>query len=219
MRRKTESEHSRTKAASSQYPVDGCAMINLQTLASGDLKSSGIQPQKLQDGGVDVGDVMPIGHSVEADFVSGSMDCATFDSTSSHPAAETVDMMIATIGALRTGCAAEFRGEYDECFIEQSALCKIFEKCGDRLIHGQSVAFMIGPESAMGIPAARATGAVLHLNKTDTAFNESAGGEHLHTEIATVGLIDAISILSGSRFLREIDRFGHGLLHAKGKFV
>ena len=42
------------------------AVLDLQALPAGDLKSMGIEAEQLQDGGVNVADVMPIFDGVES---------------------------------------------------------------------------------------------------------------------------------------------------------
>ena len=50
---------------------DRSAVVNLQSLAPGDFQPPGIQPQLLQDGGMDVGDVVTVFDRMEPDFIGG----------------------------------------------------------------------------------------------------------------------------------------------------
>ena len=56
-----------------------------------------VQSQLVQQGGVQVCDVVPILHGVEADLVGRSVHCAPANAAAGHPDREAVGVMIATI--------------------------------------------------------------------------------------------------------------------------
>ena len=56
-----------------------------------------VQSQLVQQGGVQVCDVVPILHGVEADLVGRSVHCAPANAAAGHPDREAVGVMIATV--------------------------------------------------------------------------------------------------------------------------
>ena len=61
------------------------AMIDRQPFAAGDLQPVRIEPQQLEDRGVDIGDVMPVFHGVESQFVGCAMGNSAAHSSACHP--------------------------------------------------------------------------------------------------------------------------------------
>jgi hypothetical protein len=49
---------------------------------------------------MDIGYIMRVFDCVVADFICGSVDCASLDTSSCHPDAEPIRMMVASIGSL-----------------------------------------------------------------------------------------------------------------------
>ena len=49
-------------------------MVDVEALAAGDLKLSRIEPELLEDRGVDIGDIVSVLDGVEADLVGRAMD-------------------------------------------------------------------------------------------------------------------------------------------------
>ena len=88
----------------------------------------------MQDGGVDVGHVVPIFDGVEAQFVGRAVGDAPLQASSGHPDREAERMMVATIASLRAGRAAELGGPDDERLVEQPALFQVLEEPRDRTI-------------------------------------------------------------------------------------
>src|SRR5262249_13174065 len=64
---------------------NGLAVVDVEPLAPGDLQPSRVQPEQVQDGGVDVGHVVPVLHRVEADLVGPAVDHAALDAAARHP--------------------------------------------------------------------------------------------------------------------------------------
>ena len=86
-------------------------MVDVEALAAGDFEAAGVEAELVQDRGVDVGDVVTILGGVEANLVGRSVHDALSQSAAGHPDAEAEDMVVAAVGTLRAGGAAELGGE------------------------------------------------------------------------------------------------------------
>jgi hypothetical protein len=118
-------------------------VVDLEAFASGDFEFAGVEAKLVKNGGVDVGDVVTILGRVKTNLIGGAMNEAAFEAAASHPNAERKNVVVASIAILRAGCAAKFRGEDDEGFVEQAALREVFEQAADGLIDSQREARMI----------------------------------------------------------------------------
>ena len=173
----------------------------------------------MEDGGVEIGDIVRGIDGVEADFVGGAVGDACFEAAAGHPDGEAVDMVIAAIGALGAWGATEFGGEDHEGVFEEAALGEVLEEAGDGLVDGEGEFGVIGFEGGVGVPGAGAAAAVLDLDEANAAFGEASGGEELGAEFAGVRQVHAVEGLGLRRFLREIENLWDGELHAGGEFV
>ena len=79
----------------------------------------------MQNGGVDVGDVMTILDGVEAKLVGRAMGDPPLEAAAGHPDRETEGMMIASVSPLRAGRAAKLGRPDDDRFIEQTTLFEV----------------------------------------------------------------------------------------------
>ncbi len=93
---------------------------------------------------------------VKTDFVRSTMHHSALQSSAGHPNAETEDMVIATIGALRSRRSAEFGGKHDNRFIQQTSALQVDQQTANRLIDGLSQTRVIAFQSAKRIPSASA---------------------------------------------------------------
>ena len=107
-------------------------MVHVEAFAAGDFQLVRVEAELVQDGRVDVGDVMPVLDGVEAEFVGRAVGDAAFDAAAGQPGAEALGMVIAA-GAFGAGRAAEFGAADDERLVQQSALLEVLEQAGDRL--------------------------------------------------------------------------------------
>ena len=112
---------------SSDDLVNGLAVVDVETLAAGDLQSAGVEAELLENRSMNVGHIVPMLDRVEADFISRSMHDPAFQSAASHPDREAVGVMIAAVGSLRGGSSTKLGGEDHDRGIEQAALFKILE--------------------------------------------------------------------------------------------
>ena len=114
--------------------VYGFSVVDLQALAAGDFEPARVEAELVQHGGVQVGDVVPVFDGVEAEFVGRAVDDAPLDAAAGQRDREAVGMMVAAVGRLGAGRAAEFGAEDDERFVEQAALLQVVDQAGDRLV-------------------------------------------------------------------------------------
>ena len=89
-----------------------------------------------------------------------------------HPNTKAVDVVIATVAPLGARRASELSGEDDDRLIQQAASIEILEQSRDRLIDLQTVTFVVGLQTAVGIPDTRPAGTVLNLNEPHAALDE-----------------------------------------------
>lgn len=198
---------------------DGFSVIDFEAFAAWDFEFSGIEAELVEDGGVEIGDIVRGIDGVEADFVGGAVGDACFEAAAGHPDGEAVDMVIAAIGALGAWGATEFGGEDHEGIFEEAALGEVLEEAGDGLVDGEGEFGVIGFEGGVGVPGAGAAAAVLDLDEANAAFGEASGGEELGAEFARMRQVHAVEGLGLRRFLREIENLWDGELHAGGEFV
>ena len=100
-------------------------MVAVEAFAAGDFEPPRVEAELLQHRGVQVGDVVPILDSVEAKLVRRAMHNATLNAAATKANGKSVRMMIAAVGTLRAGRAAEFGGEDHKRFVKHSALLQI----------------------------------------------------------------------------------------------
>ena len=80
---------------------DRLAEVDLQPLAAGDFEPARVEAELVQDGGVDVGDVVAVLDGVEAELVGGAVGDAALDAAAGQPDREAVGVVVAAVGALR----------------------------------------------------------------------------------------------------------------------
>ena len=93
-----------------------------------------MEAELVQQGGMDVCDIVGIFHGMEPEFIGGAMDLAALDSSPSHPDGKSEWVMVSTIGILGSRGASEFGGENDERFIQQPPAFQILNQAGNWLV-------------------------------------------------------------------------------------
>src|SRR5262249_43485452 len=105
---------SHSPAGSGDDLPDRLAVVDGPAVGSGHLQLARVEPQLVQDGRVDVRDVVPMLDGVEADLVRRSVNDSTLDAAAGHQHREAVDVMVPPVGALRARRAAELaRKDHD----------------------------------------------------------------------------------------------------------
>jgi len=90
-------------------PVNRLATVDLQAFPAGDVQAMRVEAQEIHDGGVDIGDVVAGLDGVEAEFVGVAVDDSLLDPGAREEDAETVRVMVATVGAARSLSTAGVR--------------------------------------------------------------------------------------------------------------
>jgi hypothetical protein len=146
------------------------------------------------------------------------VDHAGLDAAAGHEDGEAEGVMVAAVGGLGAGGAAELGGPDNQRFIEKPALLQVLEQAGDGLVdlHGEVGVVLL--EILVGVPGV-AGAAVIDLHEADAAFREPASGEADLAEGLGDLLVEAIHPLRGFRFLLVLDGFGDGHLHPEGELV
>ena len=103
---------------SSEDASDNAAVIDFEALAARNFEAAQIESEQVQDGRVQVGDIMSRFDGVEAQFVGRAVDMAALQASTRQPDRKAVRMMIAPVRSSRTlfqaGSAAKFGGEDDD---------------------------------------------------------------------------------------------------------
>ena len=106
---------------------DRRAVVDLQSFPPRHGELAGVEAELVEDGGVDVGDVVAVFDGVEAELVGFAVGDAAFDAAAGHPDGEAVGVVVASVAALGAGGSAELGGPDDEGFVEQAALFQVFD--------------------------------------------------------------------------------------------
>ena len=108
---------------------DRRAKIDFQPLLAGHFEPARIESQLVQHGGVDVGDVVPVFHGMETQFIGRAMYYAALDAAAGHPGSEPERMVIppslqtGVIGPnLDTGRSSKFGGPDDNGVLQHAPL-------------------------------------------------------------------------------------------------
>jgi len=163
--------------------ADRPAEIDFEPLAAGHFEPARIEPQPIEHRGVQVGHVVPMLGGVEAELVGRAMDNTPLNAGARQPHREPVRMMVAAVGPLRTGRAAELASPNDERFVEQSALFEVLKQRGDRLIDLLTKRGVARLQPAMRIPRAGATvGAMEQLHEPHAPLDQAPRRQALLAE-------------------------------------
>src|SRR5207245_706454 len=135
---------------------DRLTEVHFQPFAAGNLQIVRLKAELVQNRGVQVGYVVPVFDGVEADLVGAAVRDAAFESPAGQNDRETVRVMIAPVGALRAGRAAELCADDDKRLIQQAALLEVFDQRADRLIDLFAERRMSGFEAAVRVPGSGA---------------------------------------------------------------
>ena len=122
---KTTKNTKHEEALSSDDVSNRGPKVDLQSFLSRHFKSTWIEPQLMEDGGMHVGDVVSVFDGVESDLIGRAVGHSSFKSAASHPNGKAVGVMISAVGSLGAWRAAEFGGPHHQGFVEHAASFKI----------------------------------------------------------------------------------------------
>ena len=105
-----------------------------------------VDPQAMEDGGVQVTDVDRVVDDVVAEQIGLAVDHTALDPAPGEPDAEAARVMVAAVigrcqRALAVDGAAEFAAPDDQRVVKQAALFEVFDECGARLV---DIAALVG---------------------------------------------------------------------------
>src|SRR6516225_12408472 len=172
----------------------------------------------MKNGSVDISDVTLLFDGMEADFVGGAMNAATFDAGARQPGAESLWMMIPPI-ALRTGRPAELRSPNDQRVLQHAAPLEVLEQSSNGIVYLIGKGFMVFLDPGVRVPGAAATATVENLYEPDASLHQPAGHQAQLAERACGLLIEAVKLACCLAFLFQLQGFGDGCLHAEGQFI
>ncbi len=173
-----------------------------------------VEAHEMEEGGVPIVDVHFVVHGFVAVVVGEAVVHAAFDAAAGHPEGEAFVVVVASVGALAVGGAAELAAPDDEGVLEEIALFEVLKEAGDGLVDLTAVVFEGGSEVGVVVPVA-----VGDFDEADARFDEFAGHEALFAEGVGGAFADAVEFLGGGGFFAEVHDVGDFGLHAEGEFV
>src|SRR5258708_4581821 len=176
-----------------------------------------IQSQKVQNRGVDVMHVTRPVHRAQSDGIGSPDGLAALDAAPGHPHAEAPGIMIASLAFFVEGSASKLAAPYDQRVLQHSAGLQVAEQAGNGLVGNLAHLRVIAVEIGMCVPGAATT--AIELDKTHTAFDESARQQTIRAELRREWFVQAVELLRSLRFLVEIHCFRRGRLHAVRQLV
>ena len=194
-------------------------MVDVEALAAGHFQATRIEPELVQDGGVNVRHVVPVLGGMKPNLIRRAMHRPAPDPAPSQPHGEAKDVVVASVAALRPRRPAELRGEHDQRLVEQAASFEIHQERANGLVHGTRQRLVVGLEPGMGIPCTRAAAAVLDLDEAHASLNEPPGRQQLAPQLPAMRRLNPIQRLRLGRLPREIDDVRHRHLHAVGEVI
>ena len=78
---------------------------------------------------------------------------------------------------------------------------------------------MVGANAGVGVPGPAAAAAVEDLHEAHASLDHTAGGQTELPEWSGVGLLESVEPARAVGFALQLQRLGHGCLHARGHFV
>src|SRR5262249_3845247 len=142
----------------------------------GNLELAGIQPELVEYGGMDVGDVMPVVDGMEAEFVGCAVHDAALNAAAGQPGAEALRMMVAAVG-LRARRAAKLRSPHDDRLVEHPAPLEVVEQSGNRQVDLRRELAVIRPDRRVSVPRSATAAAVEDLDEPDAPLDQPPGGQ------------------------------------------
>ena len=180
-----------------------------------------VETEQVEHSGLEVIYVDQVFENVQAEIIGFPNDLAGFDASAGHPHCEAVGVVIASgVGGVfgtaefRHRGATEFTAPDNEGIVEHAALLEVFDEGGHGLVRRLALLGEARVDGGVVIP-----GAVREHDEADAAFDHAASEQTVGSVSVGGVLTDAVAVFSGLGFLREVEKFGGGTLHAEGKFV
>src|ERR1043166_5991638 len=158
-----------------QNILNHSAVVDFQTFTSRNLQTAGIQTEQMENGRMQVGNVVPFAQSVIPEFIGCAMDGARFDSGARKPNRKAVGMMVASGHAattlFETGSPAEFCAENHRDLVGEAAWLEIAQQTAQGPINFGAKLLMVLFQVGMRIPnTVSAVG--INQNEAHAAFHQ-----------------------------------------------
>src|SRR5688572_25176295 len=127
----------------------------------------------MQDGGVEVVDVVGGVYGAQTYFIGGADGLAAFDAGAGEPHGKAPGVVVAAFAFLIERRSAELPAPDDQGLFQQSPRFQIRDQTRDRLVGPSAQRRVVSVEVVVGIPAG--IGAGVELDKADPALDEAAG--------------------------------------------
>lgn len=218
-----------------QSPTDTCRFDNLQGLWSSDYaacylafdvgqakittgkfvsEAFVVQPQQVQDGGVQVMQVNFIACGKVSEFVGRPVPLTSFDAAPGEEHGVSDIVVVTSVRALRDGRSSEFAAPDQQRVIQHAALLQVQDQGGDRLVDLHGVLAMVVSDVPVGIPFV----AVRHLQEPNARFGKPPSHQALRAEVPGSIVVESVHRFRGVCFVRQILDFRRRRLHSEGKF-
>ena len=107
--------------------LDGRTMVDIEPLAAGDIQFGGIETELVENGGVDVGDVVGMLDGIKTKFIGCAMNYTGLYAATGEPDGEALWMMV-TPRSLRTRRSAKLSAENHQCILHIPRCLRSFIK-------------------------------------------------------------------------------------------
>src|SRR5262249_41491918 len=125
---------------------------------------------------VQIGDVVAILDGMEPKRIGGPVHDAALDPAARQPHAETIGMVVASVGTLGAGRSAKFRAPDHERLVEQSAPPYVLTRRADGLMDLSAQGTVPRLEAAVRIPGTGTPVAAMEdLDETHSALHQAPG--------------------------------------------
>ena len=172
-----------------------------------------IDSQDAQHGRVEVVDADRIFHRRIAQIVACPITESGFDSAAREHIGEGLDVVIASIAALRHGRPPELAAEHHQRVVQHAALLQIGDQRRGGPIHFLGLVLNAGFNVGMVIPIA-----VIKLNEAHAALGQPPGQQAVRSERA-IARLGAVRVQNALRFLAHIHQIRNARLHLERHFI
>ncbi len=181
-----------------------------------------IEPHEMEYRGMNIMHVGPIHGSLEAEFIRCSVAHSSPHTTTSHPHAEPIGVVISArrILSFAEGHPSEFTAPHDQRGIEQATLLQVRQQGSDRLVDLGRMLAMIFLDADMSIPGVvQVPTAGIKLHESNSTFHQATRNNTVSTKLIRRFFPNAIRIEGMRRFLCQVNGFRRRCLHSIGQFI
>ena len=156
-----------------------------------------IDSQEMEDRRVQVVDLDLVFDGVVTVVVGGAIDRSPLDPAAGHPHGEPIGIVIAAIGPLGHGGAAELSAPDNECAVEQTASFQVGEEARDRFVDGAGVVLMAAFQARVLVPAVGADVGAKQLDEPHAPLDQAAGDQAFACEDlrGRIGIVETVKLL------------------------